>query len=395
MNSVPASLLVVDDNEMNRDMLARRLERRGFKVSLAEDGHQAMELIRDGSFDLVLLDVMMPGVDGLQVLQQVRESRSVKDLPIIMATAKDRSEDVVRALELGANDYVTKPIDFPVVLARIQTQLSLKRATEQLEAAHARMKKDLEAASRIQHSLMPTNPPDGGGVRFAWSYRPCDELAGDILGIEPLDARHIAIYLLDVSGHGVPSALLAVSLHRLLSHTAEGSIVVQPSRNGTRGRVPTSPPEVVGHLNKRFPMNPETHQYFTLLYGVLDLESREFVFTSAGHPEPIHLSGAAHQPVAAENGFPVGWFATANYGEARVKLNPGDRLYLYSDGIVDAANAEAERFEKERLAATLAELGALPLQESVDGLIRKVESWSDGGKPDDDVSIVALEISPS
>lgn len=123
-------LLVVDDNEMNRDMLSRRLKRAGHTVKVAVDGRQALEMIEQEPFDLILLDIMMPEISGLAVLKTLRQKHSVAELPIIMVTAKDQSEDIVEALNLGANDYVTKPIDFPVVKARVQTQLSLKRLAE-------------------------------------------------------------------------------------------------------------------------------------------------------------------------------------------------------------------------------------------------------------------------
>ncbi len=150
MEVAPGALLVVDDNEMNRDMLARRLARRGYAVTVAEDGHQALRLIEEQPFDLVLLDIMMPGISGLEVLKIVRERYSMADLPIIMATAKDQSADIVAALRLGANDYVTKPLDFPVVLARTQTQLALKRATEEIQ----RLAQQLEQHNRfIRHTF--------------------------------------------------------------------------------------------------------------------------------------------------------------------------------------------------------------------------------------------------
>ncbi|HSP07248.1 MAG TPA: response regulator, partial [Acidobacteriota bacterium] len=128
MNNVgEASILVVDDNEDNRDMLSRRLKRQGYRVAAAENGFQALEMVSAEKFDLVVLDIMMPGISGLEVLKMLRQTYSVADLPVIMATAKDQSEDVVIALGMGANDYVTKPLDFPVALARIQSQLALKR----------------------------------------------------------------------------------------------------------------------------------------------------------------------------------------------------------------------------------------------------------------------------
>ena len=133
MDTAQGSLLVVDDNSMNRDMLARRLTRRGYTVTVAEDGYQALAMLEAQQFDLVLLDIMMPGISGLDVLKTLRQRYAAADLPVIMATAKDQSEDIVAALQLGANDYVTKPLDFPVVLARTQTQLSLKRAMQEIQ----------------------------------------------------------------------------------------------------------------------------------------------------------------------------------------------------------------------------------------------------------------------
>src|SRR4029077_10584960 len=138
MNSRPCRILGVDDNEMNRDMLARRLERKGYEIRVADGAHCLLERIREETVDLVLLDVEMPGISGLDALQTVRGRYSPVQLPIIMVTAKDQSEDIVRALDLGANDYLTKPIDFPVALARIRTQVALKNAEEALRESEER-----------------------------------------------------------------------------------------------------------------------------------------------------------------------------------------------------------------------------------------------------------------
>jgi len=140
-----APVLVVDDNEMNRDMLSRRLKGRGYKVGVAEDGYQALDLIEKEPYDTVILDVMMPGISGLEVLAKIRETRSISDLPVIMATARDASEDIVEALKLGANDYVTKPLDFQVVLARLSTQLTLKRQKDEIR----RLAENLEVRNQF------------------------------------------------------------------------------------------------------------------------------------------------------------------------------------------------------------------------------------------------------
>ena len=145
-----ATLLVVDDNEQNRDMLSRRLVKRGYAVLTAEGGARALEVVRDQTVDLILLDIEMPGMTGLEVLKALRETTTRADLPVIMATARDQGEDIVEALSLGANDYVTKPLDFPVVIARIESQLSLKRAMEEIRR--------LAGAAGDPESLHPAGP---------------------------------------------------------------------------------------------------------------------------------------------------------------------------------------------------------------------------------------------
>ncbi len=188
------SLLVVDDNELNRDMLSRRLAARGYGVRTAADGRSALELLASGRFDLVLLDVMMPGVNGLEVLGTLRRTRSVADLPVIMVTARDQSEDTVEALRLGANDYVTKPIDFPVALARIETQLSLRSAGEEVR----RLAVELEKRNRfirqtfgryltneVVASLLET--PEG--LRLGGERRTVTILLSDLRGFTPLAER--------------------------------------------------------------------------------------------------------------------------------------------------------------------------------------------------------------
>src|SRR5262245_54560839 len=198
MTGPQATLLIVDDEELNRDALGRRLERHHYDVAAAESGRRAIELLGARRFDLVLLDIMMPGMNGLEVLKFLRRVDSLIDLPIIMVTAKGSTEDMVEALELGANDYVTKPLDFPVVLARIRTQLALRRAVGKvkeleekldahnqdlrataadLAAANDRHTQDLEAAARVQRALLPTLPPEVHGARFAWAFQPCRQLA--------------------------------------------------------------------------------------------------------------------------------------------------------------------------------------------------------------------------
>src|SRR6266446_1655193 len=141
-------LLIVDDIRDNRNILMRRFERRGFDVVEAESGFEAIELIERGPFDLVLLDVMMPGIDGMETLKRIRSRRSASALPVIMVTAKSESGNIVDALQQGANDYVTKPVDFAVALARVNTQISRKRAEEQVTLVNVELRRANEDLER-------------------------------------------------------------------------------------------------------------------------------------------------------------------------------------------------------------------------------------------------------
>ncbi|MCP4005993.1 MAG: fused response regulator/phosphatase [bacterium] len=378
-----AQLLVVDDNEMNRDMLSRRLQRKGYEVTCAEDGQRALDLIGERSFDLVLLDIMMPGIDGNEVLVEVREHHAAADLPIIMATAKDDTGDIVNSLKLGANDYVTKPLDFPVVMARVQTQLALKEANDALRSAHERMKRDLDAAAEVQQAMMPQAPPIATGYSFGWEYQPCDELAGDTMNLIRFDDRHLGIYVVDVSGHGVPAALLAMSVTHSLSHRGDDSATVDAAI------VP--PVTVVDRLNDHFQMSRQAGRYFTLTYGVLDHAQHVFRYVTAGHPGPIVLRRGEPAESIESPSFPVGIVPAGDYEESTASLEPGDRLYLFSDGLIEEFNADSEQFGSERLRAAIDAGRDLELGDSLRQIVQALREWCAGSQFSDDVTILGME----
>jgi phosphoserine phosphatase RsbU/P len=398
MSPPQATLLIVDDEESNRDGLARRLRRHDYEVSVAKSGREAIELLGGRGFDLVLLDIMMPGMNGMEVLKFLRRVDSLIDLPIIMVTAKGESEDMVEALELGANDYVTKPLDFPVVLARVRTQLALRRAVTQvkdlegkldahnrelreaaanLEAAHTRHSRDLEAAARVQRAFLPTLPPEVSGARFVWAFEPSSDLTGDYLNVFRLGDSHVGLCVLDVSGHGVAAALLSLTISQLLARVAQGPSVAAPAY-------------VAARLGRELTPEATAGQTFSLLYGVLALESGEFRFVSAGHPGPIQLVAGKPSFRLEVTGFPLG-VGNGDYKEQVVPMARGDRLVLYSDGLTGVRNADGEHFGDRRLLASLDEMRDRSLADQLGGLVRAVERWRGETPRHDDISALVVE----
>lgn len=413
MDTKPGRILVVDDEENNRDILVRRLTRVGHEVLAAASGQEALTAVDGKPPDLVLLDIMMPGMSGMETLTRLRRTYTAAQLPVIMATAKSETEDIVEALKAGASDYVTKPLDFPVVIARVGTQLALKQAVDRIlqlqrdlerrneelvaangviNASNERMKEELADAARIQKALLPQALPRFDRVRFAWAFHPWVELGGDILNVFHVDRRHVAFYLLDVSGHGVPAALLSTALSRvLLPHEGQSSPVqrVEPGSASPRA-VP--PREVVAELNGRFPRLKGTSQFFTMVYALLDLERFELSYVRAGHPPPILVRRSGTSEELALESPAVGVRPDVLFTEGTVPLSPGDRVYLYSDGVTEAMNSQGQEFQVDRLAKILRKHATSALEESLEGVSAAVHSWCNPTKPGDDVSILALEV---
>jgi sigma-B regulation protein RsbU (phosphoserine phosphatase) len=409
MGDTLGSLLVVDDDEFNRAIIRPRLERRGYRVDTANDGPAALEQIKQHPYDLILLDIVMPGLDGMQVLKELRQFRSRSQLPVIMVTSRDNPQDVVDALREGANDYVTKPIDIDVVLARIGTHVILKRTSESLEEsnrqlalANLQLRRDLEAAAKIQRSLLPVRAPLFENYEFAWRYEPCEQLGGDNLNIMSLSESQVGFYLLDVSGHGVQAALMSVAVNHLLEPSQDDtSVVNRPNRLRRNETEPfyfaAAPHDVAERLNRHFTFDLGVAQYFTMFYAVLDRETKMCRYVSTGHPPPIHLTAEGELNVLDSSGLPIGIFQPGEAGyepfdERSIHLKPGDRFCIYSDGIVESRNPSNQEFGLDGLSRVLKETRQKSLDECLSTVLAAAGDWRNGAPLCDDLSMLGLDV---
>lgn len=277
------------------------------------------------------------------------------------------------------------------VTAEKQAKEALQTANERLEIASRAMKRDLEAAADLQHALLPVELPEFPGMNFAYRFRPCSDVGGDSLNVLSLDGRHVALYILHVSGHGVAAALLSVTLTHMLSVVPDRSFLYHAATDGTSKYCITPPAEVVSRLNRHFLSNPGVSRFFTMIYGILDRETGEFRYVAAGHLGPIHFSRSSGRSIGETGGIPVGLLASATYEEHAVTLSRGDRLYLCTDGIMEAENAAEEEFGLERLLETLDGSRDSPLGDSLSLVMKRVERWSAPTGTTDDASMLAIE----
>jgi len=265
------------------------------------------------------------------------------------------------------------------ITVRRQAEHDLRRSKEVLE-------QDLRLAAQVQQALLPPPEVQAGELRLAHAFHPCDDLAGDGVGIAPLPDGRLGIYLLDVSGHGVKSALLSFTLAHLLSSTMEGALVTL--RNGADSNI-VPPSRVAERLNQQFPMD-RTQQYFTLVYGIVDPSSGRFEYVLAGHPPPVLLPHAGPPVMAPGSGLPIGMIDDAKYTPECLTLLPGDRLYFYTDGVTEAMDANEEEFGEVRLLEEIARWRDRPLREALGLVAATVRNWC-GGSLKDDVSLLAVE----
>lgn len=261
----------------------------------------------------------------------------------------------------------------------IQSDVTRRReAEDSLRAVNKQLKRDLQAAATIQQAQLPKTLPEVDGFKFGWRYRPCQELAGDMLNILQLDATHVVVYVLDVCGHGVRAALHSYSLSQDL----------RPRQGGPTFSLPQ---EVLLRLNVKYPIDAETGMFFTILYGVLDTETGEFTYASAGHPGPVLMKKGQSPHIIETHSFPIGVSAGAEYTPETVQLEPGDRLILCTDGVVEALSSRDIPFGEERFLKVLVSNRTKPIEECLDAVMKSMENWACHVDLRDDLSLVGIE----
>ncbi len=411
------NILVVDDAPDNLMLLEAILDSDEFgAIFLASSALEAYEYIginssdKTAEIDLILMDIMMPEVTGIEAIREIRKHEAYQDIPIVVVSAKSETQDLVEAFEAGAVDYLTKPINELELLARIRSMLRLKSETDHrkfhekelerlakiLEEKNQRLSKlleelhdDLEAAGNMQRSMLPDKRLKIEGLKFSWYYEPCENIGGDLLNFVPLGDGKVALFILDVSGHGIQSAMLAVSVHRMLS-AWEGSNSILRLPDGSL----RAPEEIATELNAEFMLHKNNFQYFTMIYGIMDVKRNCFCYCRAGHTPLLIQRSDGNIEVFNDGSVPVGLTEDCAFQQFCVDVKPGDRLILFSDGITEARRtSDKSFFGDDRFLDLIRRTRQIEPDQAMHQIIKELKNWLGETSPADDITLMIVELS--
>ena len=379
-------MLVVDDSKLQRKLLTVALKRWGFDVAEAESGEQALELANTRRPDLVLSDWMMPGMSGLELCRRFREMEGDEYSYFILLTSKRDKAEVARGLDSGADDFLSKPIDNNELRARITAG---ERLIE-MQQLYDNIDSDLKEAKKLQQSLVKERfrALDGGNLSLL--LRSSGHVGGDLVGFFDAGSRHIGLFALDVSGHGISSALMTARLAGYLSSAApDQNVALQKNANGDFG--PRSPEKVVADLSNLVLDEMETEHYFTLLLAHVELETGHMVLSQAGHPYPAVQRRDGRVEMVGTGGFPVGLLAGTSFEKFEVTLNRGDRILILSDGVTECPGPNDTMLDEDGLTALMHDLAQTRGPAFLEALIWRLTEFKGGDDFPDDVSAILFE----
>lgn len=395
-------VLVVDDSRVQRRILATQLARTGYHVTEAASAEEAIEIARTSAHDLVISDWVMNGMSGLDLCARLRHLANGSYVYFILLTSKTETSEIAQGLESGADDFLTKPVSGDELRARLSAGERILRmereltdknrqltgALAELQRLYDSIDRDLIEARKLQQSLVRDRYRTYGGSEVSLLLQQSGHVGGDLVGAFPIDGHRIGLYAIDVSGHGITSALMTARLAGFLSATAPDQNIALV--RGPRGAfAPRAPDDVASQLNSILLQELQSDTYVTLVYASVDLATGRVALVQAGHPHPAVLRHDGRVEWLGEGGLPIGLIETARFDTVATQLVPGDRLILMSDGMTEICDADGRQIDEDDLEEALRQCASLPGRDFLAAFLDRLSAHAPGDLPDD-VSAVML-----
>ncbi len=374
-NSPTESILLVDDNPTNLQVLFQTLEGVGCKLLIAKDGEMALSIASKALPDLILLDIMMPGIDGYEVCRRLKGDRSTSDIPVIFLSALGDTEDKVKGLQLGAVDYVTKPFQPDEVIARVNTHLTIHRLKREVESQKDQLEHELEVVSEVQRKLLPKQLPQIDGFNLGVHYETSRYAGGDYYDVIDLPEDCWGFLIADAEGHSAPAAvLMAMTCALFRSYSGSAS----------------DPAEVLRYLNEHLCKVAEP-SFMTALYAFYDAKARTMRIARAGHPLPMIFRDAEKkaEELTCPGVYPLGIEPyEIEIPVTETQLEPGDRFLVYTDGLTERFNPEGDTYGEDRLLKKLETDSTDDAQGVIKVIMADVEQFAGQLPADDDQALL-------
>ena len=397
-------MLVVDDSKAQRRVLALQLQRWGYQVTEASSGEEALDACRTTPFEMVLSDWMMPGMTGLEFCRQFKELPREGYGYFVLLTSKSEKAEVADGLEVGADDFLSKPVSFDELRARmragerilgmqrelVQKNRLIGATLDELQKLYDSLDRDLIEARKLQDGLMRDRFRDYGGGTVSLLLKPSGHVGGDLVGSFAIDDQRLGLFSVDVSGHGVASAMMTARLAGLLSGgSPDQNIALKTGADGGRDAYP--PAVVAERLNRLMLEDLQVDQYFTIAYAEVNIATGAFALTQAGHPHPMVLRKGGKVEMWGEGGLPIGLIDGAIYAQTLGELRPGDRLILASDGMSECPDPAGNELGSDGLLALLALNSGLSSADLLQALVWDLSRHAGGHEFPDDVSALIFD----
>lgn len=379
------SILIINDEEDVRLLMKLPLEEKGYQIYEGESGAKGLELAEKMKPDLILLDVIMPGMDGYSTCQKLKSEPHTQNIPVIFVSSLTDSNDKIKGLQVGGVDFVNRATDASELLARVQTHLKIQSLNKQLTDSNIKLvekqkilDEDLQAAALIQRSLLPPACQKIANIDFSWACLPSQRVGGDIFNVIPCGQDYVLFYMIDVCGHGIPSAMITVSISQYLFQLNLFS------------QDPIDPHELISKLEKEYPFD-RFEKFFTIFYMILNKKTGKLTYYNAGHPPAALLAAEKEIELLRGEGAIIGLnenMACKNFDK---QLEKGNKIVLYTDGIIEYQNELGVQYGETRFFQLLEQLKRLPPSDMLPAIEESVKKFGNNAPQQDDISLICIE----